>query len=116
MPIKYHTYTIGTNNQFLESGHTMFPQDVVRCLNRKSYLEAENARLKAREANYLEGLRRLGRMMTQGEVVYHSILGKWFAYGSGNEIATGEDLSILIDNLLTQEQEDDTDSVRGVPV
>jgi len=69
-------------------------------------LEAENAKLKAREANYLEGLYKLENLMITGDVEYDTTFHKWTAYDSGNKVATGEDLSILIDNLLTQEQKD----------
>jgi len=39
-------YTLSFNGATLKDGHTMFTADVIKDLNRKSYLEAENKQLK----------------------------------------------------------------------
>ena len=44
---KYEKSESGNQTVILKDGHTMFSEDVVRDLNRKSYLEAENERLRA---------------------------------------------------------------------
>jgi len=48
--MSYATYSRGyqiteAHNQILKDGHTMFTADVIKDLNRKSYLEAENKQL-----------------------------------------------------------------------
>lgn len=43
--ITYAKYTL-KGNDILKDGHTMFPQDIVTDLNRKSYLEEKNTKHK----------------------------------------------------------------------
>jgi hypothetical protein len=44
--MKYAEYKLD-GGQVTKDGHTMFPEDVVKDLNRKSYLEAELESLRA---------------------------------------------------------------------
>jgi hypothetical protein len=39
MTEKYYKYTLSKKGEVLRDGHTMFPEDIIRDLNRKSYLE-----------------------------------------------------------------------------
>ena len=43
---EYAEYTKAKSNEILKDGHKMFPRDIVKDLNRKSYLEKENKQQK----------------------------------------------------------------------
>ena len=43
---RYSKYEYDCDKNFMKDGHTMFPQDIVKDLNRKSYLEKENDELR----------------------------------------------------------------------
>jgi len=76
-------------------------------------LKAENAKLKAREANYKEGLRRLERLMLDDFKLKPYSEGFILCEPSGDIIVndpliiSAPNLAELIDNLLTQEQENE---------
>ena len=74
-------------------------------------VEAENAKLKAREANTKEGLRRLTtRIMASPDTVISAVnvdgIGMIGLFEHDIKVATGKDFVGLIDHLLTQEQDD----------